>query len=76
MRLEARIVTTPSLDIVKMEDRKRPGGPDDSAPPAKRQAVAVNGVRSHPDADLPWKDDIEVRPLPSSALLAFHERAG
>ncbi|KAF2637649.1 BRE1-domain-containing protein [Massarina eburnea CBS 473.64] len=42
-----------------MEDRKRPGGPDDSAPPAKRQAVTVNGTRSHPDADLPSKDDIE-----------------
>ncbi|KAF7671402.1 e3 ubiquitin-protein ligase bre1 [Alternaria burnsii] len=44
-----------------MEDRKRPIA-DDQAPPAKRQAVTVNGARSHPDADLPWKDDIEVRP--------------
>ncbi|KAJ4302604.1 E3 ubiquitin-protein ligase bre1 [Kalmusia sp. IMI 367209] len=42
-----------------MEERKRPSGSDDPAPPAKRQAVAVNGVRSHPDADLPWKEDIE-----------------
>ncbi|KAF2114905.1 E3 ubiquitin-protein ligase-like protein bre1 [Lophiotrema nucula] len=42
-----------------MEDRKRPGGPDDSAPPAKRQAVLVNGAKSHQDADLPFKDDIE-----------------
>ncbi|KAF1362254.1 E3 ubiquitin-protein ligase-like protein bre1 [Lizonia empirigonia] len=42
-----------------MEDRKRPSGHDDSAPPAKRQAVTVNGARSHPDADMPWKDDIE-----------------
>ncbi|KAF2854262.1 E3 ubiquitin-protein ligase-like protein bre1 [Plenodomus tracheiphilus IPT5] len=58
MRLEARTVAPPSLDAVKMEDRKRPIA-DDSAPPAKRQAVAVNGARSHPDADLPWKDDIE-----------------
>jgi E3 ubiquitin-protein ligase BRE1 len=41
-----------------MEDRKRPIA-DDAAPPAKRQAVTVNGARSHPDADLPWKDDIE-----------------
>jgi E3 ubiquitin-protein ligase BRE1 len=60
MRLEARTVAPPSLDAVKMEDRKRPIA-DDSAPPAKRQAVTVNGARSHPDADLPWKDDIEVR---------------
>lgn len=58
MRLEARTVAPPSLDAVKMEDRKRPIT-DDSAPPAKRQAVTVNGARSHPDADLPWKDDIE-----------------
>jgi len=62
MRLEARTVVPPSLDKVKMEERKRPGGSEDQAPPAKRQAVAVNGVRSHPDADLPWKEDIEVRP--------------
>jgi E3 ubiquitin-protein ligase BRE1 len=59
MRLEARTVTVPSLDLVKMEDRKRPGGLDDSAPPAKRQAVTVNGAKSHQDTDLPWKDDIE-----------------
>ncbi|EOA89163.1 E3 ubiquitin-protein ligase bre1 [Exserohilum turcicum] len=58
MRLEARTVAPPSLDPVKMEDRKRPIA-DDAAPPAKRQAVAVNGARSHPDADLPWKDDLE-----------------
>ncbi|KAL6706702.1 E3 ubiquitin-protein ligase bre1 [Coniothyrium glycines] len=58
MRLEARTVAPPSLDAVKMEDRKRPIT-DDSAPPAKRQAVTVNGARAHPDADLPWKDDIE-----------------
>jgi E3 ubiquitin-protein ligase BRE1 len=65
MRLEARTVATPSLDVVKMEDRKRPSGPDDSAPPAKRQAVTVNGTRSHQDADpMPWKEDIEVRPYP------------
>ncbi|KAF9695129.1 hypothetical protein EKO04_007200 [Ascochyta lentis] len=59
MRLEARTVAPPSLDPVKMEDRKRPSAHDDAAPPAKRQAVTVNGARSHPDADMPWKDDIE-----------------
>lgn len=49
----------PSLDVVKMEDRKRPL-PDDSAPAPKRQAVTVNGARSQQDADVPpWKDDIE-----------------
>ncbi|CAI6333269.1 unnamed protein product [Periconia digitata] len=59
MRLESRIVAPPSLDTVKMEDRKRPAGHEDAAPPAKRQAVTVNGARSHPDADLPWKEEIE-----------------
>lgn len=65
MRLEARtVIVPPQLDVVKMEDRKRPAmGDDESVPPAKRQAVTVNGARSHPDADLPWKDfNIEVRP--------------
>ncbi|OAL51313.1 E3 ubiquitin-protein ligase-like protein bre1 [Pyrenochaeta sp. DS3sAY3a] len=42
-----------------MEDRKRPMA-EDSAPPAKRQQVAVNGARPHPDADLPFKDDLEL----------------
>jgi E3 ubiquitin-protein ligase BRE1 len=54
-----------------MEDRKRPAmGDDEAAPPAKRQAVTVNGARPHADADLPWKDfNIEVRPLPTSESL-------
>lgn len=45
-----------------MEDRKRPAAHsnDDMAPPTKRQAV--NGTsKAHPDADMPWKDDLEVR---------------
>ena len=77
MRLEARTVAPPSLDAVKMEDRKRPIT-DDAAPPAKRQAVTVNGARSHPDADLPWKDDLEVRPpdhRPSSFSAPAHAPA-
>ena len=75
MRLVTRTVTVPSLDVVKMEDRKRPAmlDHDDSAPPAKRQAVTVNGAKPHPDADLPWKDDIEVRPLPHPLSIATHE---
>jgi E3 ubiquitin-protein ligase BRE1 len=74
MRLETRTVAAPSLDAVKMEDRKRPSA-DDSAPPAKRQALTVNGARSHPDTDLPWKDDIEVRiSRPLHARLPTHTR--
>lgn len=75
MRLEARTVAAPSFDVVKMEDRKRPAGPDDSAPAPKRQAVTVNGSKSHQEADLPWKDDIEVRPLPArlASTPALHD---
>lgn len=45
-----------------MEDRKRPAADNnDSAPPLKKQATTVNGgTKPHPDADMPWKDDLEV----------------
>ena len=46
-----------------MEERKRPASNDNdnSGPPLKRQATAVNGAgRTHPDADMPWQDDLEV----------------
>lgn len=72
MRLEARTVAPPSLDTVKMEERKRPSASDDPAPPAKRHQLAVNGLRPHPDADMPWKDDIEVRPCPDPRPLYRH----
>ncbi|KAF2756026.1 E3 ubiquitin-protein ligase-like protein bre1 [Pseudovirgaria hyperparasitica] len=46
-----------------MEDRKRSMVPehDELAPPAKRQAMSnnANGTKTHPDADLPWKEDLE-----------------
>ncbi|CAI7654005.1 unnamed protein product [Penicillium glandicola] len=47
--------------LVKMEDRKRPAADsNDSAPPLKKQATSVNGgSKPHPDADMPWKDDLE-----------------
>lgn len=54
--------------LVKMEDRKRPSPYDsvDSAPPLKRQATQPNGAsKSHRDDDMPWKDDLEVSPIPS-----------
>lgn len=52
----------PPLSKVVMDDRKRPSvsDPDDVAPPAKRQAVAINGGKNPSDADLPWKDEIDV----------------
>ncbi|KAL8707062.1 MAG: hypothetical protein Q9220_007833 [cf. Caloplaca sp. 1 TL-2023] len=45
-----------------MEERKRPASNDteSTGPPLKRQATTVNGAgRSHPDADMPWQDDLE-----------------
>jgi hypothetical protein len=53
--------------LVKMEERKRPVPYDqnESAPPLKRQATASNGAnKPHVDADMPWKDDLEVSHLP------------
>ncbi|KAJ5806019.1 uncharacterized protein N7503_003621 [Penicillium pulvis] len=57
---EPPIVSTES-GLVKMDDRKRPAADsNDSAPPSKKQATAVNGgSKPHPDADMPWKDDLE-----------------
>ena len=56
-------VVSSESDLIKMEDRKRPASEhNDSAPPLKKQATAVNGgTKPHPDADMPWKDDLEVR---------------
>jgi hypothetical protein len=55
-------ITSSESGLVKMEDRKRPAADNnDSAPPLKKQATSVNGgSKPHPDADMPWKDDLEV----------------
>lgn len=63
-----------------MEERKRPSPYDqaESAPPLKRQATAANGAsKSHKDDDMPWKDDLEVSPIPfgprpASAIINTH----
>ncbi|OQE19184.1 hypothetical protein PENFLA_c019G06256 [Penicillium flavigenum] len=54
-------VTSSESGLVKMEDRKRPAADNnDSTPPLKKQATSVNGgSKPHPDADMPWKDDLE-----------------
>lgn len=60
---EAFPVASSEPGFVKMEDRKRAATSDhnDSAPPLKKQATSVNGgSKPHPDADMPWKDDLEV----------------
>ena len=61
--VESRRVSLPSPSSFKMEERKRPAVNDheDSGPPQKRHAATVNGTgRAHPDADMPWQDDLEV----------------
>lgn len=63
--VEARPVSLSSTPIVKMEERKRPASydHDDAAPPLKRQATSANGAgKVHPDAEMPWKDELEVSP--------------
>ena len=61
--VEGRPVSLSSSGLVKMEERKRlaTNDHDESAPPFKRQATSVNGGgKIHPDADMPWQDDLEV----------------
>lgn len=69
-----RPISLSSTLLVKMEERKRPAphDNDESSPPLKKQATAtVNGnSKGHIDADMPWKDDLEVGSfnVPSSFL--------
>lgn len=61
--VQGRALSLSTSDIVKMEERKRPASHDHdtSEPPLKRQATAINGAsKAHVDADMPWKDDLEV----------------
>lgn len=61
--VESHPVSLTSSEPFKMEDRKRPATNDheNAGPPLKRQVTTVNGAgRSHPDADMPWQDDLEV----------------
>ncbi|PYI27313.1 E3 ubiquitin-protein ligase bre1 [Aspergillus indologenus CBS 114.80] len=59
---EASPVASSDSGFITMDDRKRAAAYDhnDSAPPLKKQATSVNGGnKPHPDADMPWKDDLE-----------------
>lgn len=61
--LASRTVSLPSPDIAKMDEKKRAAMLDrhESEPPSKKQATAVNGPnKPHVDADMPWRDDLEV----------------
>lgn len=74
--VQSQAVSLSSSDLVKMDERKRPAthNHDSSEPPLKRQATSVNGTsKAHVDADMPWKDDLEVsQPCHSSyAFLTF-----
>jgi hypothetical protein len=57
MKVAASTVSPLPSVVTMMEDRKRHG--DDIAPLAKRQAVN-GGSKAATDADMPWKDDLEV----------------
>lgn len=61
MKVPASTAAPLPSTIIKMEDRKRPAGQsvDELAPPTKRHAVNGTGKASL-DADMPWKEDIEV----------------
>src|SRR5213080_659600 len=69
--IEAKPVPLSQAGLVKMEDRKRPSPYDqnDSAPPNKKVATSANGAgKSNHDADMPWKDDLEVSTVRPSAF--------
>lgn len=60
---ESPLVSLPSAAIGKMDDKKRPAAQsgDGQGPPRKKQATDVNGKnKADRDADMPWKDDLEV----------------
>jgi hypothetical protein len=69
MKVVASTVAPLPETIIKMEDRKRPAGQsvDDLAPPTKRQAVN-GGSKVSVDADMPWKEDLEVSLIRSIIL--------
>lgn len=65
--VENQLVSIPSAGKAKMEDRKRPATQSSSeeSPPRKKHATTVNGENTaDPDADMPWKGDLEVRLQP------------
>lgn len=67
------VVSLSTPDLVKMDERKRLASHDHDGtePPLKRQATVVNGTsKNHIDADMPWKDDLEVR-KPCRVLYQF-----
>ncbi len=71
--VQSQAVSLSSSDLVKMDERKRPASHDhdSSEPPLKRQATSMNGTsKAHVDADMPWRDDLEVR-QPCHSRYAF-----
>ncbi len=73
--VQSRAVSLSSPSLVKMEERKRPAAHerDDSAPPYKKQATSINGgSKPHVDADMPWKDELEVSFMITSTPLLHH----
>ncbi|KAI9891330.1 MAG: E3 ubiquitin-protein ligase bre1 [Vezdaea aestivalis] len=63
-----------SASVVMMDDKKRPALHDHETggPPSKRQATLNGARKAHPDADMPWKDDID-RYQKDAILRQMHE---
>jgi len=73
--VEAKPFPLSQAGLVKMEDRKRPSPYDynDAAPPSKKLATSANGAnKKDHDADMPWKDDLEVSNL-APCLQPYHQ---
>lgn len=74
-----RLVPLSSSGLVKMEERKRPASHDhdDTAPPLKKQATIINGTgKAHIDAEMPWKDDLEVSLMSIFKLFFVYQLQG
>ena len=57
------MIAVPSPLLGKMDDKKRPAaaGDDAQAPPRKKLVTDASGKsKVDRDADMPWKDDLEV----------------
>lgn len=69
---ESPLVSLPSAVVGTMDDKKRPAASsgDAQGPPRKKQATDLNGKgKADRDADMPWKDDLEVSFWPSAFIL-------
>lgn len=72
---EATLLSVSSPGVGKMEDKKRPAAPNDDRqePHRKKLATEVNGKsKADRDADMPWRDDLEVGRVNERALQTWN----